>query len=188
MKSLEDIIRANRTAFDHEEPSAGHEDRFLFKLSHRQPGKRTFRVSFILKVAVILLLVCLSSLWIYEKISQVHSGSRQYALGQVSPEYREVEIYFTSLINTRVEQLNKFDFSEDSTAKAMLIKELVVMDAVYDSLQNELKKYPSDQRIIDAMITHYEMKVEVLNRILDQLKTIKSVNPANNTDHENTKI
>jgi uncharacterized protein (DUF305 family) len=48
------------------------------------------------------------------------------------------------------------------------------MDSVYVELQKELRANPNDQRIIDAMIKHYQTKLEVMNYILDQLRQIKA--------------
>jgi hypothetical protein len=48
------------------------------------------------------------------------------------------------------------------------------MDSTYVELQKELKANPNDQRIVDAMIKHYQSKIEVMSYLLDQLKQIKA--------------
>jgi uncharacterized protein (DUF305 family) len=58
------------------------------------------------------------------------------------------------------------------------------MDSVYRDLQKELRANPNDQRIIDAMIKHYQTKLEVMSYMLDQLKEIKA-ETANPVSHEN---
>ena len=50
--------------------------------------------------------------------------------------------------------------------KDMLISELKSMDSVYVSLQKELKANPNDERIISAMIEHYQTKLEVMTYIV----------------------
>jgi uncharacterized protein (DUF305 family) len=61
------------------------------------------------------------------------------------------------------------------------------MDSVYVQLQKELKANPDDERIINAMIEHYQTKVDVMNYILDQLRTIRNENQ-NKTDNGQTNL
>ena len=46
------------------------------------------------------------------------------------------------------------------------------MDNMYEELQKDLKANPNDERVINAMIEHYQRKVEVMNYILSQLKEV----------------
>jgi len=63
MKTIEDIIRNNKEFFDSEEPSEGHFERFHRKLEIRcEPlVVRRSIVPYLLKAAVVTLLVTLSS-------------------------------------------------------------------------------------------------------------------------------
>jgi len=61
------------------------------------------------------------------------------------------------------------------------------MDSVYVQLQKELKANPDDERIINAMIEHYQTKVEVMTYILDQLKAVRNENQ-NNPKNESTNL
>jgi len=58
----------------------------------------------------------------------------------------------------------------------MLNNELKSMDSVYIQLQKDLKANPDDERIINAMIEHYQTKVDVMSFILEQLKAIRNEN------------
>jgi len=69
----------------------------------------------------------------------------------------------------------------------MLIKEMRTMDSTYVSLQKELKANPNDERIINAMIEHYQTKVEVMSYIVNQLKAIRNDNQ-NTTDDEKVSL
>jgi len=59
------------------------------------------------------------------------------------------------------------------------------MDSVYVQLQKELKANPGDERIINAMIEHYQTKLEVMAFIVNQLKSIKNTNQ---NGQENEKV
>ena len=69
----------------------------------------------------------------------------------------------------------------------MLIKEMKSMDSVYVSLQKELKANPNDERIINAMIEHYQTKIEVMHYIVNQLKAIRNENQ-NNKENEKVSL
>ena len=71
----------------------------------------------------------------------------------------------------------------------MLKEELKNMDVTYKELQKELKANPNDERVINAMIEHYQTKLNVMTYILDQLKQIKNENETQNTNsHEKVSI
>jgi hypothetical protein len=59
------------------------------------------------------------------------------------------------------------------------------MDSTYVSLQKELKANPNDERIINAMIEHYQTKLEIMTFIVNQLKTIRN---DNQNKKENEKV
>jgi len=155
MNRIEDIINKGRSEFDDREPSDGHFERFSFRLAtrlHAGKAKRSI-VPYLLKAAVVTLLVTLSSLWTFDHFVRPNLKTKM-TLSEVSPEYREVEKYYVQQVNF-VE--NEFSSLNLSTPE-----------------QKELRANPDDQRIIDAMIRHYQTKIEVMTYILDQLKEIKA--------------
>ena len=97
-------------------------------------------------------------------------------LGQVSPQYKEVENYYIHQVNLMEGEIINTDLNNNPGQKDMLVKEMKSMDSVYVSLQKELKANPNDERIINAMIEHYQTKLEVMTYIVSQLKTIRNDN------------
>jgi hypothetical protein len=175
MKTIEDIIRNNRDFFEDQEPSEGHFDRFSVKLEIRcnsRANKRSI-VPYLLRAAVVTLLVTLSSLWTWDHF--IRQGSGRMTLGQVSPQYREVENYYLHQVNLMEGEIVNTDLN-NAEQKDVLIKEMKSMDSVYVSLQKELKANPNDERIINAMIEHYQTKLEVMTYIVNQLKTLRNDN------------
>src|SRR5512133_3610258 len=94
MKTLEDIISENKDFFEEAEPSTGHLERFNTRLGGRfgKAGIKRSIVPYLLRAAVVTLLVTLSSLWVYD--NYLSPSSKRMALGDVSPQYREVENYY----------------------------------------------------------------------------------------------
>lgn len=186
MKNIEDIIKRNKDIFDNAEPADGHFERFSMMLQSRF-GTSTRKISivpYLLRAAVVTLLVTLSSLWVWDNF--IRSENEGMTLGDVSPQYREVENYYIHQVNQMEgELLDASKFSPEQ--KQTLETEMENMDSVYVSLQKELKANPNDQRIINAMIEHYQTKVDVMNFIIDQLRNVNSEN-LNTEENENTNL
>lgn len=183
MKNIEEIIRSSKDIFEEAEPSEGHFERFNRKLEVRFHSVTTKRsiVPYLLRAAVVTLLVTLSSLWTWDHF--IRPSNYRMTLGQVSPQYKEVESYYIHQVNLMESEISTVDFKNDHVQKAELMKEMKSMDSVYVSLQKELKVNPNDERIINAMIEHYQTKVEIMSYIVNQLKVIKNENK-NRTENE----
>jgi hypothetical protein len=187
MKTIDDLIRENKDFFEDAEPSKGHMERFTVKLELRfqkQAPKRSI-VPYLLRAAVVTLLVTLSSLWTWDHF--IRPSSSRMTLGQVSPQYKEVENYYIHQVNMMEGEIVNIDLQNNPEQKKELMQEMKSMDSVYVSLQKELKANPNDERIINAMIEHYQTKLEIMNYIVGQLQTIKNENQ-NRTEDEKTKL
>ena len=175
MNKLEKQIRTNRQKFDSQEPSTGHMERFEQKL-HKQPSISLFsRIPYALKAAVVLLLVALSSILIYEQARIYYANQRVLSLQDISNEFGEAEYYYTSLINNKYQEINRLNI-DNPKQKEMLTIELEEMDILFHSLQNDFQSNPNDQRVINAMISHYQLKLEVMSQIIKQLEEVNQVN------------
>ena len=187
MKNIEEIIRNNKDFFEEAEPSEGHLERFNRKLEKRfqvTTIKRSI-VPYLLRAAVVTLLITLSSLWTWDHF--IRTGSSRMTLGQVSPQYKEVENYYVHQVNLMEGEIVNVDLKNNPEQKKLLMKEMSSMDSTYVSLQKELKANPNDERIITAMIEHYQTKVEVMTYIVNQLKTIQKSNQ-NTIGNEKVKL
>lgn len=175
MNKLEKQIQANRQKFDSQEPSPGHMERFEQKL-HNRPSRSLFsRIPYALKAAVVLLLVALSSILIYEQAQIYYQNQRVLSLQDISDEFGEAEFYYTSLIKNKYQEINRLN-RDDPKQKEMLMNELDEMDRLFHSLQKDFQSNPTDQRVINAMISHYQLKLEVMSQIISQLEEVNQVN------------
>ena len=176
MKNIEDIIRNNKDLFGTSDPIDGHLERFNWKLEkrfHSSENKRSI-VPYLLRAAVVTLLITLSSLWTWDHF--IRKDNKGMTLGQVSPQYKEVESYYVHQVNLMESELGDIDLKNNPDQKKELMKEMKSMDSVYVQLQKELKANPNDERIINAMIEHYQTKLEVMTYIVNQLKGIRNGN------------
>lgn len=180
MNKLENRIRNERGAFDSFEPSNGHMERFAMKLG-KQPVSLISGIPYIVRVAALVFLVAASSLLVYEQITQRSRGSLSNADIRMK-ELSDARFYFTSLIQEKYDAIDRFTRS-DPEQNHILMKELGSMDRMLKSLQEDLLTYPADERVIHAMISHYELKLEVMSQIIKQLENVKQA--TNNNTYEN---
>ena len=187
MKNIEEIIRNNNDFFEDAEPSKGHFERFNRKLEIMRLGNvpKKSIVPYLLRAAVVTLLVTLSSLWTWDHF--IRTGSSRMTLGEVSPQYQEVENYYLHQVTLMEGELVPVNMKNNPEQKVMLMNEMKSMDSVYVSLQKELKANPNDERIINAMIEHYQAKLEIMTYIVNQLKTISNDNQ-NNKENEKVRL
>jgi len=173
MKELEKLVRDHRNEFDDSEPQDGHFDHFLEKLDRQKKKKSFGSIPNFLKVAAIITFVIFSGVTGYQ-IRKMQSN--HFGLGEISPEYKEVELFYTNNINNQLYMLKKLGRFNKEQHQSILKEELKDMDKRYGQLKKELEFHPDDERIIQAMIEYYQVKTNVLNRIIEQLYQIKKQN------------
>jgi len=176
MRELEKILRDHKGQFDDEEPRDGHFENFLEKLNHQKKINLFESVPNFLKVAVIITFVIFSGLIGYQirNLEDNHLG-----LGGISPEFREVESFYTANINSQLVLLKQLGSFDKKQHQSILNEELEDMDERYSQLKKELELHPDDDRVIQAMIEYYQVKTSILNRIIEQLYQIKKQNRNN---------
>lgn len=165
-EDFESFIQQHRGAFDEPGPSP----RVWDALERELEGSRKGRVVSMLgknwfKAAVIaVLLVNAAVLFYFAR----HKQQQQQDLAVVIPEMQDAKVYYTTRINEKLELINAYPASElglDSTAK----QELQLRNDTYKTLENELKKNPGNERIRGAMVRYYQLKLELLDKILEEL-------------------
>ncbi len=188
MKELEKYITDNREKFNREEPEKGHFERFESRQADYRKRSDSFSWKYMLQAAVIALLIVISTLWVYEKISGIDEDTTLITLADISPEYREAEIYYTALINRKYNEIKSFDFHSNSREREILLQELSEMDTIYKSLAKELNAERGNQMVISAMIKHYQLKLEIMSRILEHLYQVQSDEQIKSENDENIRI
>ncbi len=180
MDELNKIIAESRHLFDSEEPGDGHFDKFAALLA-AEPKKLKARSWIrVVKVASICLMVMLSSLYVAEHLFELGQSMPVYE----NSEYGEAKRFYMHQVNYQLNQIEQMDAFLNDEQRALLVEEMTEMDAMYKKLQQDLKARPDDQRVIDALINHYQMKTDILNRIVNDLQNVKQ----NTQDHESVQI
>ncbi|MFC2098216.1 hypothetical protein ACFLSP_00590 [Bacteroidota bacterium] len=185
MNKIEKHIQTNREKFDSFEPSADHMSRFRNKLVPVRVSLYS-RVPYGLKIAAVLLLVAVSSILIYEQAQRYYISRQQPIEERLPEEYFDAKVYYTALINERYTEIDQLSGS-DPERKEMLSEEMAEMDRLFQSIIKDLQTAPTDERILSTLITHYQMKLDIMEQIIKQLEEVNKINSTYKS-HENTEV
>lgn len=189
MDKLEEYIMDNREEFDMAELPEGHFERFKQKLDAQSSKKRTpvMYIRYASAAAVIAVMLTLSVLYVNDNWISPRQDKLP-SLADVSPEFAEAEAYFVSTINHQEQTIDELGQEGLEVEKQMFMKEVQDMDSVYTKLQKELKANPNDERVVNAMIKHYQMRIKVMTRIVNQLKQVKQIKNQKTQNHDNVHV
>lgn len=169
---LERLILHNRSSFQENEPPEGHFERFEAKLKASKPsGKINFMPFFKFAAIVIFVLLAVNQARIYFFPEKQDTLS----LGSISPEYREVEFYYTNAIQLGMNQWDKLKNEGliSESEQKMMQKEQEDFDLMYQKLLIDLKANPDDERVINAMLEFYQSRMNVITLIINKLQEVK---------------
>ena len=170
---LERLILDNRHSFQDDEPMEGHFERFEARLQKASKPTLKFNFKPVLKIAAIvvfaLLVVNQARIWLTPEKKETLS------LGSISPQYREVEFYYTNAIQLGMNQLDKLKKEGliNESEQQMMLKEQKEFDQMYQKLLEDLKANPGDERVINAMLEFYESRMNIMSLVINKLKEIQ---------------
>lgn len=163
--SFEDFVRQHRQSFE----EAGPHPRVWAQLEQQLVlGKKRNVIQLMgrhwLKAAAVLVLM-VNSVMIYQFIQM----KKAQPLINVSPEMQEAKMYYTTQIEQRLESIRSYPealLGLDSIGR----KELELRNETYQLLEAELIQNPGNERIKAAMVRYYQLKLDLLDKILDELR------------------
>lgn len=184
--SLNNFINENRDEFDDNEPSDGHLERMKAKLEANASAEPTAPkvISFEVRklwyaaaaaAAIALVLVAAwmtngTSVPVLAEIPNVtETPAAIVSLSDVSPEMAEVEDYFIQSVSTRVQAVDNYGQASESFVQSCLGR-LELLESDYAELKKDLSANLNDQRVINAMIQNYRIRLQVLDQLLRQLE------------------
>lgn len=106
------------------------------------------------------------------------------ALGEIAPEYAELEQYYIRDIHLKQQQLNRISVNEDHD----VTQDLAQLDQMMEELRSELQHVPpaNREKVVRALIENYKAKAAILERVLERLEQTNE-NP-NSEEHEIDRI
>jgi len=188
--NIEEIILNNLKELNDLEPMDGHFERFQAKLN-KQNKRKLISFSLVWKVAaaVVFVLLAVNQAKIYFSPDNHNenpiTGNSEFTLASVSPEFKEVEFYYTNAISVGLNQWNtlKDDGFISETEQDLMNTELTEFEERFKTLQADLAANPNDERVINAMLEYYQAKLEIINMIVNKLQEVKQ--QKNNSNENN---
>ncbi|MDX2429744.1 MAG: hypothetical protein QNK35_02350, partial [Bacteroides sp.] len=144
-----------------------HEDRFRQKLAYPEVKKVNFR--HVLQIAASIAVILASSIMLI----RTNKSGDKIAVHEIPASVIEADLYYSTQVNYKVDQIRQFDFN-NTEEKTVLLDELEELDFYHQQLMNDLEANPNDERVINALINHYQMKLEVMDQIIYQLNQLKT--------------
>ena len=141
-----------------------------------KPVKNNFNLYAIIAVAASVLL--LFGVWIGTSFSK-----QGMELAKVSTEMEETQSYFTTSIK---KELSLIENERNSTTEQLIndaLKQIKKLEQQYKLLTIELKESSEDKRIIYAMISNFQQRIEVLQNVLAQIEEVKQLKTQDNENY-----
>ena len=183
IKDIENLFR--NQDFDFAEPSPGHQERFLEKL--KEQGSHSDNCIFswlwapLLAVAAGLVLIIMLT----GNLTGFTINNDPGDLANVSPEMKETQLFYSSLIKTELAKVNNVKSPETEAMVNDAQAQMEKLDLEYEKLRNDLVKSGQDKRVIFAMVSNLQQRIDILNNVLT---TIEEINKLKNPKNENNYI
>lgn len=178
-ENLDDLFESLKGEFDVESPGIGHENRFLSKLksdtSENSETEKTKGVNWKSFLAIAASIIISLSVFV-----NLNNNEELMDLANVSPELSETQDFFTATIEN---ELRKLDKEQSPITKKIIEDALSLIDDLendYNTLKIELTQNGEDQRIIHAMISNFQSRIDILNTVLEEIENIKQLKTDNN--------
>ena len=178
------IFKNLEGSFDIEAPELGHELRFLDKLKNNNSVAISNKRRNIWKplLAIAASLVLMISFFTYTQ----QNSNELYDLANVSPEMATTQDFFTSTIATELENLDEAKSPETQKLVDDAIFQISILEEQYLDLKKDLCESGNDKRVIFAMITNFQNRIDVLQSVIQQIENVNQLK--NNQNEKSTTI
>lgn len=171
--NLENIFKELENHFDVEEPNMGHFKRFEAKLN--KDKKPNILIKLWPFIAIAASIVLIFGIWVGASFSK--SGME---LASISPKMRETQNFFELTIEKEIATIEKARNPDTEQIINDGLQQLNKLEDEYQALTLALKESTADHRIIYAMISNFQQRIEVLQNLLTQIEDVKQLKTQNN--------
>lgn len=165
----------------------GHEMRFAKKLEQSFPKKEKKPTFLWLKVAAAIIVFLGLGYLTYlnfneEKVADPvfaetegveNATEQQFTLGDLSPDLRKVEAFYTTGIEVQLASLKNDDDNKELIDAYM--KRLKELDVEYKKLNKELNEVGPTEATITALVDNLKLRLELLFKLKNKLKELKQL-------------
>jgi len=163
-KDLENTFKELHDDFDFAEPNIGHFERFQAKLKEEKKTKNKKTASWLwLSVAATILIAfgfMLGNL----------NNNKGLDLADVSPKMQETQNFYLAAIQKEIKIVKTKQTPGNQKIIDDSFTQLEVLEKDYNMLTIELKESNEDKRVIFAMVSNFQKRIEILQNLLNQLE------------------
>ncbi len=176
---IDNLFETLHSEFDFENPNIGHKQRFLSKLKNQNSEtviiasrKSNYWKPFLSIAASIALLISVFTM--LQPTEQVKD------LASVSTEMSKTQNFFTSTISEELLKLNEERSPETEVLINDGLKQMKILEKEYESLKIDLTKSGDDKRVIYAMISNFQTRINILKNVMETIENVKQSKQQNN--------
>ncbi len=172
--NLNQLFENLQDEFDVEVPNLGHQQRFLEKLNNENSNvvkteKEPFKLWKPLLAVAATIVLCFSLITILSQQPETNG------LASVSPEMSKTQDFFTSTIQNELTKLNGERTPETAALIDDALKQLNILETDYESLKKDLTESGDDKRVIYAMISNFQNRIDVLQNVMERIEDVKQL-------------
>ena len=178
--NFESFVQQHRQEFEAPGPSPRVWDALEKELKDGRKGKvvRLLQQNWFKAAVIAVLVINAAALFHFAKHRR-----QQPELAAIAPEMQEAKAYYTTRINEKLELINAYPVAAlglDSSAR----KELELRNDTYKALEKELQNNPGNERIRAALVRYYQLKLDLLDKILEELQDKRATPGHTKKDYE----
>ena len=167
--NIDKLFQELEGSFDLNETPAGHQHRFLEKLNaaKKTEVKRLNWWKPLSIAASVAILVSLGTLY-------MKANPSSNDLASVSPEMKQTQSFFTSTINEELETLKSLTSPEAKQLVDDALYQIDILEKEYSGLKKDLLQSGNDKRVIYAMISNFQNRIDLLQEVIGKIEEIKN--------------
>jgi hypothetical protein len=165
MKKLEDFIHEHRDEFDAQLPSLDMWDKIEGQLEKKR-GRTINLWKVSVAVAAVLVIAFIGTFLLRDQ----QDGINRFA-NVSDPQMKELletEAYYASQVSSKMNEINNC-YKIFPELKGDIETDLNELDTMYKELEKDLKDNFYNREVIEAMIQNNRLKLEMVDRVLNQI-------------------
>lgn len=183
-QDIRELMKGHRP--DKSRLSEGHEARFEARLKEAFPPEKKSNGFFWLKIAasVVVVMTLGYFAFTYEsgetidpeivEVQPQEDLQNNITLGDLSPDLKKVEEFYTNGINLQLASLEVNDDNRELIDS--YLSRLAELDAEYKRLNDELNEVGPSEATITALIDNLQLRLELLFKLKNKLNELKDLN------------
>lgn len=168
--AIEELFENLEGSFDVYETPSGHNKRFLNKLKIvKKPSviKLNWWKPISIAASIAVLIAIGSTLLKVDPL--------ELDLASVSPEMMQTQSFFTTTINEELQTLKSLTSPEAKVLVDDALKQVAILENQYIGLKKDLVQSGNDKRVIYAMISNFQNRINLLQQVIEKIEEIKNL-------------